>query len=477
MQLGTPKDRLDSSLADVSALLQKHRVLESLTHRQEGARKDLLERLQHQQNLVELQSRCAKLHPADMAYILESLPTGDRELVWRQTPAALKGAVLVEVADAVRASLLSATDRRTLVEALRALPADDLASLEGRINTRVWKQVWRELDPAKLTALQQATAYPDDVVGAVMRRDAVAIRDTATAAEALADLRSRGPLPAHLDLVCVVDVRNVLRGVITTADLATRDAGAQVAAVMNTDPVVFAADEATDAAVRAFERYDVVSAPIIDDRGKLVGRLTSDAVIDHIRAEADRVALAQAGLHRDEDLFAPVLDSARNRWLWLLVNLVTAFLASRVIGLFEDAIVQLVALAALMPIVASIGGNTGNQTVALVIRGLALNQLQKGAGRHLIRKELKVSLLNGLLWGSVMGVCAYAIYGSAALGFVMMAAMLLNLVVAAVVGVIVPVALYRAGRDPAHGASVLLTFVTDSMGFLLFLGLARVFLM
>jgi magnesium transporter len=240
--------------------------------------------------------------------------------------------------------------------------------------------------------------------------------------------------------------------------------------------VVFAAEEPIDAAVRAFERYDVVSAPVIDDRGKLVGRLTSDAVIDCIRAEADRAVLAQAGLGRDEDLFAPVLDSARNRWPWLLLNLVTAFVASRVIGFFEHTIGQLVALAALMPVVASIGGNTGNQTVALVIRGLALNQLQKGTGRHLILKELKVSLLNGLLWGSIMGVCALAIYRSAMLGFVMMLAMLLNLIIAAVVGVMVPVALHRAGRDPARGASVLLTFVTDSMGFFLFLGLARVLL-
>ena len=476
MQLGKPKERLEASLAEINTLLQKHRVLDSLTHRQESTRKDLLERLQHQQNLVALQTRVARLHPADLAFILESLPAEDRQLVWEQVPTALKGPVLVEASDAVLAGLSATTDRAVLIEALRSLPADDLAYLEDKVNTRIWKSVWRELDVTKLTALQEATAYPDDTVGALMRRDAVSVRDSATVAEAMVDLRSRAPLPPHLDQVGVVDGRNVLRGSVAVGDLLTRDPGEPMAGVMTTEPVVFGADEPLDEAVRAFERYDVVSAPVIDERGKLVGRLTSDAVIDTIRAEADRAALAQAGLDRDEDLFAPVLDSARNRWPWLLINLGTAFIASRVIGMFEGTIGQLVALAALMPIVASIGGNTGNQTVALVIRGLALNQLQKGTGRHLLRKELKVSLLNGLLWGSVMGLCALALYGSIMLGVVMMLAMVLNLIIAAVAGVLVPVGLHRAGRDPARGSSVLLTFVTDSMGFLLFLGLAKLLL-
>jgi magnesium transporter len=231
-------------------------------------------------------------------------------------------------------------------------------------------------------------------------------------------------------------------------------------------------DIAKKLAARAFERYDLVSLPVVNDRGKLIGRLTVDAVVDFIRVTADKEALAMAGLTGAEDLFAPVWHSARNRSPWLFVNLMTAFAATRFIGFFESTIQDLVSLATLMPIVASIGGNTGNQTVALVIRGFAFEQLTDDTRRHLLRKELVVSLVNGLIWGSVAGVTAGLFYRRLALGVVMMAAIILNLMIAAAVGVLVPFALHRMGRDTAQGSSVLLTVATDSMGFLLFLRLA-----
>lgn len=477
MQLGTPKERLQASLDEVVGLLQKHRVLETIIQRQEGSRKKLLEHLQHQQNLVELQTRCRRLHPADLAFILESLPLDDRALVWRQAPTALRGPVLVDVPDPVRESLIEVTDRGALVEALRTLPPDDLSFLEDKVSGDVWRDVSAALPAGELARLEEAVAFDEDSVGAVMAHDVAAVRDQWTVSEALTDLRSRAALPAHLDEVGVVDARNVLRGIVPMSTLLRQPVDAQVGADMITDPIVFTVGEPIEAAARAFERYGLVSAPVIDERGKFVGRVTAEIMIDYIRAAGDRAALAQAGLSREEDVFAPVLDSARNRWPWLMVNLCTAFLASRVIGAFEHTIGQLVALATLMPIVASIGGNTGNQTMTLVIRGLALERLQSATYGHLMRKELTVSLLNGLLWGSVMGLFALAIYHSAMLGLVMMAAVLLNLVIAAVVGVAVPIALQRAGRDPAQGASVLLTFVTDSMGFFLFLGLAQLFLL
>jgi magnesium transporter len=229
--------------------------------------------------------------------------------------------------------------------------------------------------------------------------------------------------------------------------------------------------------VNAFDRYGLLSAPVVDERGKLLGRLTADRVLDWSRARAETQALKRAGLSGDEDLFGPVWESARNRWPWLAVNLVTAFTASRVIGLFEDTIAGLVALATLMPIVASVGGNTGNQTVALVIRGLALGTITARSARRLVVKELTIGVLNGVVWGGVMGAFAFVLYGKAALSLVMAAAILLNLVVAALVGIAVPVYLARSGRDPAAGASVLLTFTTDSMGFFIFLGLARLLLL
>jgi magnesium transporter len=274
----------------------------------------------------------------------------------------------------------------------------------------------------------------------------------------------------------VVDPRNLLVGAIGLGDLLIVDPESPVASVMDAEVRRFRPDDEADEVATAFDRYDLLSAPIVDERGKLIGRVTADAVMDYIRASSETEVLALAGLRQAEDLFAPVADSARNRWPWLAINLGTAFLASRIIGAFEGTIQQIVALAALMPIVASIGGNTGNQTVALVIRGLALDQLKAGSERYLLRKELTVGLLNGALWGTVIGIFATIVYRSFPLGIVMSSAVLLNLVVAATVGVLVPLALSRLGRDPARGSSVVLTFVTDAMGFFLFLGLARMFL-
>jgi magnesium transporter len=277
--------------------------------------------------------------------------------------------------------------------------------------------------------------------------------------------------------VFVVDTRHVLVGTVPLQALLVQPASAPIAAAMRAETPAFGPFDEASAAVKAFERYDLVSAPVVDDRGKLIGRLTVDAAMDVMRRQADLQALRSAGLREEEDLFAAPLASARNRWPWLGVNLVTAFVVSRVIGQFEGAIDRLSALAALMPIVASIGGNTGNQTMAIVIRALAGDRVQPSAAVKLLRKELVVSLLNGTVWGLIVGLFAVLFYASAGLGAVMSGAVVLNLVVAAVAGVAVPLWLHAAGRDPAHGGSVLLTFITDAMGFFLFLGLATVFLL
>ncbi len=259
--------------------------------------------------------------------------------------------------------------------------------------------------------------------------------------------------------------------------LLLNDPQARVADLLLADPVVFGPNDSAADAARAFERYDLVSAPVVNERGKLLGRVAVDAVVDFIREESEEDALNMAGLQGEEDLFAPIWASARNRWLWLSVNLCTAFIASRVIGLFEGTISQIVALATLMPIVAGIGGNSGNQTTALVVRGLALGEIAPENRWHLVFKEFGVGLLNGAVWGATVGVFAYLLYWSLPLGLVMAAAMLLNLLLAALVGVAIPLTLHRLGRDPALGSSVLLTFITDGMGFFIFLGLATVFLL
>jgi len=228
---------------------------------------------------------------------------------------------------------------------------------------------------------------------------------------------------------------------------------------------------------QAFERYDLVTAPVVDDAGRLIGRITVDAMVDVIREESESEALNRVGLREEEDIFASVWASLRNRWSWLAINLVTAFIASRVIGLFEGAIEKLVALATLMPIVAGIGGNSGNQTITMIVRALALNQITPDSAKRLWRKELAVSLFNGLIWGGVIGVVAWLLYENIALGVVMTAAMTLNLLLAAFCGVGIPMLMMKAGRDPALGSSVLITAMTDSGGFFIFLGLATLFLM
>jgi magnesium transporter len=259
--------------------------------------------------------------------------------------------------------------------------------------------------------------------------------------------------------------------------LLVHDSEVSVAAVMIDDPISFEPEEKAEDAAQAFERYDLISAPVVDPKGRLVGRVTVDVVVDFIREESDSDMLSLAGLREEEDLFSTVWKSAKNRWLWLAINLVTAFVASRVISVFEGSIEKLAALAALMPIIAGIGGNSGNQTTTLIIRAMALKQINAVNARRMIRKEIGVSLLNGVVWGSAVGLFAYVLYRKASLGLVMAAAMQLNLLVAALAGVFIPLIMNKFGRDPAMGSSVLLTATTDSMGFFIFLGLATIFLL
>jgi magnesium transporter len=283
-------------------------------------------------------------------------------------------------------------------------------------------------------------------------------------------------LPDHTDQLFVVDRSLVLKGMLPLARLIVSDLELEVSRVMLPERVRLHPQDRAEDAASAFERYDLVSAPVVDDAGRLVGRLTVDAVVDYIRERSAESQLAEAGLREEEDVFAPVLDSFRNRWAWLAVNLVTAFIASRVIGAFEDSIAQLVALAALMPIVAGIGGNSGNQTITMIVRAMALGQIQGPYWTKLLAKELGVALLNGAIWGSLLGAVTYAFYRNVALGGVMALAMILNLLLAALMGVAIPWLRGRLGRDPAVGSSVLITAVTDSGGFFIFLGLATLIL-
>ena len=472
------KESLQESLQQVITLLDKQRLIEDLVHKQEenAPKQELLESLVHKQNIAVLQSKLDQLHPADVAYILEALPLAQRLDVWELVKAERDGEILLEVSDAVRQTLIADMDSDELLAAAEQLDTDELADLAPDLPKDVLLDLLESLDTQNRERLQSALAYPEDAVGALMDFDIVTIREDISLEVALRYLRRIGTLPDHTDKLFVVDRHDILRGVLPLKRLVVKDLDLGVSEVMTADPVVFNPEDLADDASKAFERYDLVTAPVVDANNKLVGRLTVDAVMDFIREEAESDMLSMAGLREEEDLFSSVWKSVQNRWAWLAVNLITALIASRVIGLFEGSIEKVVALATLMPIVAGIGGNAGNQTTTMIVRGLALGQIASHNMQSLLKKELGVGLLNGLIWGGVLGFIAFILYQNTTLSILMTAAMTLNLLLAAVMGVMIPLVMTKFGRDPAVGSSVLITAVTDSGGFFIFLGLATVFL-
>lgn len=474
-----PQESLQERLAQVIELLHRHnRLVEELD---DQARQDpeLLAGIDqaHRANLIELQRKLEVLHSADVAHILEALPLDDRLTVWQLVKSDCDGDILLEVSDAVRETLIADMDDHELLAAAKEMDADELADLAAELPRDIVHELMETLDAQQRERVRSALSYEEDQVGALMDFEMVTIREDVSLEVVLRYLRRLKELPGHTDKLFVVDYDGVLKGVLPIKRLLVNNPDRMVAEVMADDPVTFHPDEDAYEAAQAFERYDLVSTPVVDKGGKLIGRLTIDEMVDLIREESESEVLNMAGLREEEDIFASVWKSVGNRWAWLAINLITAFVASRVIGLFEDSIEKLVALAALMPIVAGIGGNSGNQTITMIVRAMALDQLGSGHSSRLLRKELGVSLINGLVWGGVIGAVAYVLYDSWSLGLVMTGAMTLNLLLAALMGVLIPMTLARLGRDPALGASVMITAVTDSGGFFIFLGLATLFLL
>ncbi len=472
-----PQETLQDRLAQVVELLQRHRLGEDGGVRQDGQPAVLSEDYDQRLILAELQRKLDELHPADVAHILEALPLEERLTVWQLVKAERDGDILLEVSDAVRETLIADMDDHELLAAAKEMDADELADLAPELPRDVVHELMESLDAQQRERVRSALSYEEDQVGALMDFEMVTIREDVSLEVVLRYLRRLKELPGHTDKLFVVDYDGVLKGVLPIKRLLVNDPDKQVAEVMASDPVTFHPDEDAYDAAQAFERYDLVSTPVVDKGGKLIGRLTIDEMVDLIREESESEVLNMAGLREEEDIFASVWKSVRNRWAWLAVNLVTAFVASRVIGLFDGSIEKLVALAALMPIVAGIGGNSGNQTITMIVRAMALDQVGTGNTARLLRKEVGVGLVNGLVWGGVIGAVAWWLYGSWSLGVVMTAAMTLNLLLAALMGVLIPMTLARLGRDPAMGASVMITAMTDSGGFFIFLGLATIFLL
>ena len=416
------------------------------------------------------------LHPAEIALLLESVPPRQRELVWNMVDPELEGDVLLELSEGVRQELIEEMETEELVAAAEGMELDDLADLVRELPETVTMQVLRSMDQRDRERLRKVLSWPEDSAGGLMNTDTVSVRPDVTLEVVLRYLRMRGELPSRTDSLFVVDRDDRYLGTISLTRIITGDPENTVGDSLDTDAPRIEPDMPAHDVAQLFQERDLVSAAVVDSSGSLLGRITIDDVVDVIREEAAHEVMSMAGLKDEEDLFAGIVPSTRRRLLWLGINLLTAFLAAAVVKNFEATIEKVAALAALLPIVASMGGIAGTQTVTLLIRGLALGQVQWSNARWLLFKEIAVGGLNGLIWAVVVGAVTVVWFGTWQIAAIIAAAMLINLLAAAAVGVLVPLALRRLDIDPALSAGVILTTFTDCIGFATLLGLGALFL-
>ncbi len=425
----------------------------------------------------EIRNFVHSLYPAETAHILESLNPEQRAQIWAVIPPNVMGEILVRVNTEVGQGLLKITDRKDLIEATQSLESDDMVDLLQVLPEPLLSQVMESIGVQERNRLESALAFDEHSAGGLMSLDVLTIRPDVTLDVVLRYLRQRGEMPAATDSLVVVDRNDKFQGLLYIDQLLTHDGDTKVADVMDKKAIAIPYSmPAHDVAVM-FEQRDMLSAPVISDDRRVLGRITIDDVVDIIREEADHNIMTMAGLDEEQDMFAPVSVSAKRRAHWLGINLFTAFLASWVIGLFEATLEQIAALAVLMPIVASMGGIAGTQTLTLVVRGLALRQISSANATRLFFKELAVGAINGVLWAIVVASIGGLWFQSVSLGLLLGAAMIINLICAALAGASIPVILDKIGIDPALAGGVLLTTVTDVIGFMSFLGLATIFLM
>ncbi|MEX2165220.1 MAG: magnesium transporter [Sulfuricaulis sp.] len=416
------------------------------------------------------------LHPADISHVLEGLTPELRATVWGQVDIQRMGEVLLELPEEVRIDLVKQMDGQALVAAARVLDTDDIADLIPDLSDEVIAEILFALDLQDRQRLNAVLSYPKDTAGGLMNVDAVTVRENITLEVVLRYLRRRGELPEHTNQLFVVDRSDRVVGALPVSRLLITETRVRVSQVMERDMVKFTVLTPDQEIAEAFERYNLVSAPVVDDNNRLLGRITIDDVVDVIRDLADRQVMAPAGLSEDEDIFAPVVRTSRKRAIWLGVNLVTAFIAASVVGLFEQTIAQVAILAVMMPIVAGMGGNAGTQTLTSVIRALALGIVSEANARRVLIKELMVGAFNGLVFALTVGLATILWHQNYLVALAITLAMVINLVMAALAGVTIPILVRKIGVDPAVASGVILTTITDVVGFFSFLGLATIFL-
>lgn len=433
--------------------------------------------LRQQNQIATLENDITQLHSADLADILEALPEEARQALWRLVPVEKRGHVLVEASETVWASLTEEMSDRDILQAIKPLDIDDQVWLARYLPRDLTGRLLTSLEPGQRARVLSVMDFDRDSVGRIMDFNILTVRADITLATVQRFLRQKKSVPDGTDKIFITNESNLLLGELPLTDILLNQPEKRVDEIMEKEPITFQLNDKAEDAAGAFERYNLISAAVIDAKGKLIGRVTIEEVVDLVNEENESNIRRMGGISQEEDVFAPVHKAVRRRWAWLAINLCTAFVASRVIGLFEDTISQLVALATLMPIVAGIGGNTGNQTITMIVRALALHQVEPGNFSFLIARELGVALLNGVFWGGVMGLVTWLMYDNWQLGGVMMLAMMLNLLLAALMGVLIPLIMTKLKRDPAVGSSVLITALTDTGGFFIFLGLATLFLL
>ncbi len=417
------------------------------------------------------------LHPAEVASLLESLPQKERDLVWEQLDAEQHTDVLAEAEDAVRASRMAQMNAEELAAVAQDVDLDDAVDILQDLPEDLVDEVLLAMDAQDRARLESVLRYPEDTAGGLMNTDVITVRADVTLETVIRYLRRRSEIPEKTNRLMVVDRDNRYLGALRLAALLINDPQVEVQTLMETDFPSIPASAPESEVAKLFEQRDLISAPVVDEQGRLLGRITVDDVMDVIRDEGEHSFMGMAGLHEEEDMFAPVMRTARGRALWLGINLATALFASWVIGWFEATLQQVVALAILMPVVASMGGIAGTQALTVVIRGMALGQVGWSNLRWLMFKELMVGVLNSLGWALVVGGIAMMWFGNAVLGIIVGAALIINLVAAAITGAGLPLVLRRLSIDPALAGGVILTTVTDVVGFISFLGLGTIFLL
>ena len=426
---------------------------------------------------VEISKLLSSINVAEIALLLDSLPAQQRDSIWPLIEPGDLGAVLLETQDDISDAKLKELDPEEIATIVETLPdVDDQADLILALPTDKLVKTLHTLDALKREKLESVLSYSEDTAGGLMNIDQVTVRADVSLDVVLRYLRIRGELPDHTDQLFVTDRHDHYLGALYLRDLLTNDPEAEVKNIMRTDVDAMHVQMSDNEVAREFEKYDLVSAAIVDEEHRLIGRITVDDVVDVIRDEGDHSIMGMAGLSEEEDMFSPVLVTSKRRGIWLGINLLTAFLAAYVIGFFEDILDQVVALAILITIVPSMGGIAGSQTLTIAIRGLALGQLGSSNYRSLISKEISVGLLNGLLWAIVVASLSIIWFQNFAIGMVIAFALVVNLLAGAFAGAVIPLVLRQLGIDPAIAGGVILTTVTDVVGIIAFLGLATLVL-